>query len=124
MRTVTRTGYMLLVVATLALAAPAQAWTTSFAFEQQSPDPSPGEKVKVGGIVEGTSNCTIDRKIRIQRRTDNEDTWTTITTTRTDNTGDYHEWVGAQRTKQYRAVAVAQPHCGKQETGSITVHVK
>ena len=112
-----------LVVVLLAPTA-AHAWTTRVTFEQQSADPQAGHTVKVGGHIEGTSNCTQDRKMRIQRSEVDAYVWKTITATRSDGNGDYTKTVVAHSTKDYRSVAVAAPHCGKQETGKITIQVK
>jgi hypothetical protein len=102
----------------------AHARTTSFTFEQQGSDPARGESVRVGGHVEGTSNCMEDRKIRIQRRAGNSDEFHTITATRTNSEGNYHRSIIAHKTKQYRAVATARPRCGKQESETITIRVR
>ncbi|MEA2487151.1 MAG: hypothetical protein QOF16_805 [Actinomycetota bacterium] len=102
----------------------AHAWTTQVTFEQQSPDPQAGGTVQVGGHIEGTSNCTQGRKMRIQRSEVGAYVWRTITATRSDANGDYTKTVVAHTTKDYRIVAVAAPHCGKQEGGNITIHVK
>jgi hypothetical protein len=80
--------------------------------------------VTVGGHVGGTSNCTEGRKIRIQRSKQDAHVWKTITSTRTSSQGDYSKSVVAHSTKDYGAVAVAVPHCGKQESDIITIHVK
>lgn len=102
----------------------AQAWTTGFTFSQQSPDPAPGGEVTVGGRVEGTRNCIVDRKIRIQRGPVDAYDWNTITAVRTDSDGKYSRTVVAHSTKDYRAVTVAVPRCGKQESRAITIHVE
>lgn len=118
---------LLVILTTLSLALPAFGFGGTISIEQKGPDPVPGGKAAVEGKVkndDGDLKCIEGRQVRVQRRHGNEDLFRTILTTSTDSDGQYSASFVAKHTRQYRAVAVAAPGCGKQSSGAIKIRVQ
>lgn len=99
----------------------------SITIEQKGPDPSPGGEASVAGKVrndDGIKACIEDRKVRVQRMRRDQNGFRTLVTTKTGGAGGYSATFVVKRTRQYRAVAVAAPGCGKQNSEIIKIRVK
>lgn len=106
---------------------PAHSAGGSITIQQKGADPSPGEEASVAGRVrsdDGNQSCIEGRKVRVQRLRRDESGFRTLVTAQTGSAGRYSASFVVNRARRYRAVAVAAPGCGKQNSRLITIRVE